>query len=64
MYTRAETSARVIDQRYRLGTVLGHGAMSTVYAAEHAYTRRQVAVKLLLPALAHHPDMVRRFLDE
>lgn len=44
--------------------VIGRGGMATVYLAEDAANKRQVAVKLMHPAVAAHPDAVSRFLRE
>jgi serine/threonine protein kinase len=38
--------------------------MARVYEAEHAFTRRRVAIKLLQPELAMHQESALRFLDE
>ena len=49
---------------WRLGTVLGRGAMGEVYEAVHIETGAEAAVKLLQPHLLHDPESVRRFLRE
>ncbi len=54
----------VIAGKYRLEQVLGSGATGTVYRATHTWTERQVALKLLSPALANHGSLRERFLRE
>jgi serine/threonine-protein kinase len=53
----------VLRDKYRLERVLGIGGMATVYAATHR-NGAEVALKLLHPELAHHPDVRTRFLRE
>ncbi len=43
---------------------LGRGGMAEVYLAEQLSLRRQVALKVLLPALADDPGYLRRFQHE
>jgi eukaryotic-like serine/threonine-protein kinase len=43
---------------------LGRGGMAEVYLAEQVSLRRQVALKVLLPALAQDPAYLRRFHHE
>ncbi len=50
--------------QYQLTGVLGQGSSGTVYEAWHQPTARQVAVKMLNPALVADDAMVRRFHRE
>src|SRR5436309_6427571 len=49
---------------FRVQSLLGEGAMGTVYLAEETSTGRRVALKLLAPELAHDERFRRRFLRE
>ena len=49
---------------FRLGAVIGRGAMGEVYEAKHVGDASPAAVKLLKPALLRDPSIVRRFLRE
>jgi len=49
---------------YRLGMVLGRGAMGEVYEAVHGRTGAPAAAKLLLPSVLENRDQVERFLRE
>ena len=51
----------VLDGRYRVGTPLARGGMSVVYAALDLRLDREVAVKVMAPALARDPVFVERF---
>jgi serine/threonine-protein kinase len=69
-------SAEVVDDqiltRLRQATLgeydvlreLGHGGMAAVYLAWDLELARYVAIKVLLPELAHRPTMSQRFLQE
>lgn len=50
--------------RYKLGDVLGRGAMGEVYAAVDQRTGDEVAIKLLSSPSLGNPDHVRRFFRE
>ncbi len=50
--------------RYRLLELLGSGGMGSVYRAEHRRMERQVALKVMSPALMDRPEMVERFHRE
>ena len=49
---------------YRLDKILGRGGMGTVYAGEHVYIKRPVAVKILHPQFAKYQEAIHRFLRE
>jgi serine/threonine-protein kinase len=54
----------VIDGRYRLGPVIGRGAMAEVRSGDDLRLGRAVAVKLLHSSLAIDPAARRRFEEE
>ena len=60
----ADHVGRVLGGRYRLLTPIGTGASAQVFLAEDVTLRRQVAVKLLHPALAEDESFLRRFRAE
>ncbi len=49
---------------YEIGQVLGRGGMGEVYAAKHATTKADVAIKLLHPEMLDNQESVARFLRE
>jgi hypothetical protein len=50
--------------RFDIKAMLGGGGMGTVYAAQHAFTGREVALKLLHAEVASSPAARERFLRE
>ncbi len=50
--------------RYRVTSQIGKGGMAEVYAAKHAALDRYAAVKLLLPEMSVHQEVVKRFFQE
>lgn len=62
-----ETTASLAGRRlggFVLESVLGAGGMAEVYRARELALERDVAVKVLAPALAAHPMYVEHFRDE
>src|SRR5215216_4818094 len=59
-----ELEGRILDGRYRLGSLLGVGGMARVYLASDWVLERQVAVKVLSPPFAQDPVFVERFRRE
>jgi WD40 repeat protein/serine/threonine protein kinase/DNA-binding XRE family transcriptional regulator len=49
---------------YALGEKIGSGGMGAVYRATQPIVEREVAIKIILPAYANHPDFIRRFEAE
>jgi beta-lactam-binding protein with PASTA domain/serine/threonine protein kinase len=69
METTAEDAAptllgRLLDDRYRLESLIARGGMATVYLATDTRLDRAVAVKVMHRALAEDPDFVARFTRE
>lgn len=54
----------LVAGRYRIERVLGRGASGTVYEAEHQWTHRRVALKVLRSEWSTHERIVSRFLRE
>ncbi|HVH98046.1 MAG TPA: protein kinase [Enhygromyxa sp.] len=54
----------VIQDRYRITSLLGTGAMGRVYRAEQTALGKSFAVKILSPQLTHDPDSQARFANE
>ncbi|MEB2321688.1 MAG: serine/threonine-protein kinase, partial [Sorangiineae bacterium] len=54
----------LVSGKYRLVEQLGEGGMGEVWSAVNQLTNRRFAIKLLLPALAHHREALDRFLLE
>ena len=50
-----ELEGRIVGGRYQLGSLLGVGGMARVYLASDRVLERQVAVKVLRPALRPGP---------
>ncbi|MGK2927951.1 MAG: serine/threonine-protein kinase, partial [Acidimicrobiales bacterium] len=55
---------RVVSGRYRLVAPLGAGASAQVFLADDVRLERQVAIKMLQPALAEDERFLRRFRAE
>src|SRR5205809_3270844 len=61
---RPELRTGALLAGFRVESLLGEGAMGTVYLAEETNTGRRVALKLLAPELARDERFRRRFLRE
>ena len=59
-----DSIGRVLGGRYRLVTPLGTGASAHVYLADDVSLKRQVAIKVLHPALAGDQAFLKRFRAE
>jgi eukaryotic-like serine/threonine-protein kinase len=55
---------RLLDGRYRIGALIAHGGMATVYEGVDTRLDRPVAVKILDSVLARDADFERRFQSE
>jgi serine/threonine-protein kinase len=55
---------RLIDDRYRLGEVIGVGGMATIHRAFDIRLERTVAIKLLRPEILEDADLAMRFRRE
>ena len=58
-----DLSGRAI-RGYALGEKIGAGAFGAVYRAVQPLVEREVAIKIILPKHANHPDFIRRFEAE
>ncbi|MCL4299715.1 MAG: protein kinase [Anaerolineae bacterium] len=58
-----DLSGRAI-RGYALGERLGTGGYGVVYRAVQPLVEREVAIKIILPQYADHPDFIRRFEAE
>lgn len=54
----------ILDDKYRLERLLGHGGMGAVYLAVHLGTERYVALKLISPQFMRNREFVERFKRE
>ena len=55
---------QTLNNRYRIVSRLGQGAMGEVYRATDTQTGQEVAVKVLAPSLALQPSLIERFRRE
>src|SRR4026207_2138130 len=49
---------------YELKERIGNGGFGVVYRAYQSTVGREVAIKIILPGFASHPDFIRRFETE
>lgn len=57
-------SLGTIIKGYQLEEKIGTGGFGEVYRAQQSTIGREVAIKIILPRLANHPDFIRRFESE
>ena len=50
--------------RYEIEGPVGEGGFGAVYRATQPSVGREVAIKVILPKYANHPDFIRRFEAE
>jgi serine/threonine protein kinase len=62
--TEPHSVGTIVDRRYRLKREIARGAAGVVYQAEHLYTRRSVAIKLLTRAYLQIEETRQRLLRE
>ena len=58
------TPGAVLGTRYEILQLLGQGGMGAVYKARDLELDRVVALKVIRPEVAYHPDMLQRFKQE
>jgi serine/threonine protein kinase/tetratricopeptide (TPR) repeat protein len=62
--SQALQPGHVLGGRYEILGILGQGGMGAVYKARDREVDREVALKVIRPELAGHPDVLRRFKQE
>jgi serine/threonine-protein kinase len=62
--TEQERIGTALAGKYRIRSVLARGGMGVLFAGEHSWTGRPVAIKLLHPQYAVDAAAVQRFLRE
>src|SRR5436189_5436733 len=55
---------RIIAEKYKLLRLIGGGGMGSVYEAEHTWTTRRVAVKVMRAEYSRNEVAVQRFMQE
>jgi serine/threonine-protein kinase len=55
---------QILEDKYRIDSVIGEGGMGVVVAALHVQLQRRVAIKFLLPEMLRSTEVVARFQRE
>src|SRR4051794_40301747 len=56
--------SQILAGKYRLIRKLGQGGMGSVWYADHLALNSPVAIKVVDPEIASHPDALARFMRE
>jgi serine/threonine-protein kinase len=64
IFTPEERVGTTVAGKYRIDRILAAGGMGTVFQGVHAWTHRQVAIKILHYEHARNENVVKRFLQE
>ena len=56
--------SQILAGKYRLVRKLGQGGMGSVWYADHLALNSPVAIKVVDPEIASHPDALARFMRE
>lgn len=59
-----DATLAALEVRYEIAALVGSGGMGKVYRARDRETNETVAIKVLLPDIAHDPAMAERFKNE
>jgi excinuclease ABC subunit A len=54
----------ILQNKYRIEELLGQGSIGQVFQGRHLLLKKQVAIKILLPEHARHPEVAARFERE
>jgi serine/threonine protein kinase len=54
----------IIDGKYRVERMIGHGGMGAVYEVTHVELLRKAAIKTLLPEYVGNENLIKRFRQE
>lgn len=60
----SEDGLEIVIKGYRFSERIGTGGFGTVFRARQDVVDREVAIKVILPQFANHPDFIRRFETE